>query len=104
VQNRVLYKKWETPNLKSSILQIIVPQKCIKWILEETHEDSIWRPLWNKQNLGKDSESTYTNHLHPCYKILQDVCCEKGPSDKGKSPVQIFNARAPFERLQTGPF
>jgi len=38
VQNEVLYKKWETPNLKSNILQVIIPQKCIKRKLEEAHD------------------------------------------------------------------
>jgi len=33
----VLHKKWEAPNLKSSILQVIVPQKRIK--REEAHAD-----------------------------------------------------------------
>jgi len=34
VRNGVLHKKWEAPNMKSNILQVIVPQKCIKRMLE----------------------------------------------------------------------
>ena len=35
VKDGVLYKKWETPNLKKTIFQLIVPRKLIAQILEE---------------------------------------------------------------------
>jgi len=38
VRNGVLHKKWEALNLKSSILQVIVPRKYIKRILEKAHD------------------------------------------------------------------
>jgi len=38
MQNGVLYKKWEAPNLKSSISQVIILPKCIKRVLEEAHD------------------------------------------------------------------
>jgi len=38
VRNGVLHKKWEALNLKSSILQVIVPRKSIKRVLEEAHD------------------------------------------------------------------
>lgn len=37
-QNGILYKEWEAPNLKSSFLQLIVPRKRVKEILEEIHD------------------------------------------------------------------
>ncbi|XP_024890231.1 uncharacterized protein LOC112466400, partial [Temnothorax curvispinosus] len=33
----ILYRKWEAPNLKSSFLQLIVPRRLVKGILEEMH-------------------------------------------------------------------
>jgi len=38
LRDGVLQRKWESPNLKTSIFQIIVPQKKIKQILEEVHD------------------------------------------------------------------
>jgi len=38
VQNGILYKRWENPNLKNTIIQLIVPKTRIKQILEETHD------------------------------------------------------------------
>jgi len=35
--NGVLHKKWEAPNLKSNVMQI-VSQRCIKRVLEEAHD------------------------------------------------------------------
>jgi len=38
IKNNILYRKWETPNLKSYILQIIIPKGRIKQILEKAHD------------------------------------------------------------------
>jgi len=38
IQSGVLYKRWETPNLKNVLLQLIVPKTRIKQILEEAHD------------------------------------------------------------------
>jgi len=40
IKNDILYRKWETPNLKSYIRQVIVPRRRIKQILEEAHDFS----------------------------------------------------------------
>jgi len=37
LKDRVLYKKWEAPNLRTSFLQLIVPRDRVKEILEEAH-------------------------------------------------------------------
>lgn len=34
----ILYRKWETPNLKTSVRQLVVPREKIKKILEEAHD------------------------------------------------------------------
>jgi len=36
----ILYKKWEAPNLKTSFLQLVVPRKQVREILEEAHDSS----------------------------------------------------------------
>jgi len=35
IENGIFYRRWETLNLKSHVLQIIVPRKRVKQILEE---------------------------------------------------------------------
>jgi len=38
IENNILYRRWETLNLKSHVLQIIVPRETVKQILEEAHD------------------------------------------------------------------
>jgi len=40
LKDGILYKKWEAPNLRSSIFQLVVPRKRINQILEEAHDSS----------------------------------------------------------------
>ncbi|XP_020298143.1 uncharacterized protein LOC109862482 [Pseudomyrmex gracilis] len=78
VRDGILHKRWEALNLKTSFLQVIVPRELSKQILEEAHD------------------APTRGHF-----------AKKGPSDKGKSPLQVYNSEAPFERLQMdilGPF
>ncbi|XP_018362821.1 PREDICTED: uncharacterized protein LOC108761002 [Trachymyrmex cornetzi] len=71
VRDGVLYKKWEAPNLRKEIFQLVTPKSQVKRILEEE---------WCKT----------------C-----KVCsARKGPPKKGKSPLQVYNVGAPFERVQ----
>jgi len=40
IENGILYKRWETPNFKSHVLQILVPRERVEQILEETYSSS----------------------------------------------------------------
>jgi len=110
-QNGVLYKKWEAPNLKSYIMQLVVPQKCIKQILEEAHDTPSGGHFGVNKTLEKIRRRFY---WATCKKDVENWCksckecvAKRGPPDKGKSPMQIYNVGTPFERLQMdilGPF
>ena len=54
LKNGVPYKKWEAPNSKENILQLIVPQKRVKQTLEKAY-DSPSGGL-RGESLGEDSK------------------------------------------------
>ncbi|XP_036146770.1 uncharacterized protein K02A2.6-like [Monomorium pharaonis] len=71
----VLHKKWISPNLQKNIFQIVVPRQRIHEIL-------------NKRDVE--------NWCASC----KECVAKKGPLGKGKSPMEIYNVGAPFERIQ----
>jgi len=38
IENGILCRKWEAPNFKSHVFQIVVPRGRVKQILEEAHD------------------------------------------------------------------
>ena len=111
LKNGILHRKWESPNLQTCIFQIVVPRKRIKQILEETHDSSSGGHFGMNKTLDKIRKRFY---WATCKQDVEDWCksckicmAERGPSDKGKSEMQIYNAGVPFERMQMdilGPF
>jgi len=111
LRDGVLQRKWESPNLRTSIFQIIVPQKKIKQILEEAHDSPSGGHFGVNKTLDKIRKRFY---WATCKKDVEDWCrsckvcvAKKGPSDKGKSELQLYNVGGPFERVQMdilGPF
>ena len=111
LKNGVLYKSWYAPNLKSSFLQLLVPRKRVKEILEKAHDSLSGGHFGVNKTLEKIRKRFY---WASCKQDVEDWCksCEvcvarKGPLGKGKSPLQIFNVGTPFERVQMdilGPF
>lgn len=104
LQDEILYKKWEAPNLKSSFLQLIVPRKRVKEILEEVHDSPSGGHFGVNKTLEKVRKRFY---WATCKQDVEDWCrsCEiciskKGPIGKGKSPMQIYNVGNPFQRVQ----
>lgn len=104
LKDSLLYKLWEAPNLKRKILQLIVPRKRIKQILEEAHDSSAGGHFGINKTLDKIRKRFY---WATCKQDVEDWCrsCEicvskKGPPEKGKSPLQIFNVGTPFSRVQ----
>lgn len=103
LQDEILYKKWEAPNLKSSFLQLIVPRKRVKEILEEVHDSPSGGHFGVNKTLEKVRKRFY---WATCKQDVEDWCrsCEiciskKGPIGKGKSPMQIYNVGNPFQRV-----
>jgi len=111
LRDSVLQRKWESLNLKTSIFQKIVPQKKIKQILEEVHDSPSAGHFRVNKTLDKIRKRFY---WVTCKKDVEDWCrsckvctARKGPSDKGKSELQLYNVGGPFERVQMdilGPF
>jgi len=111
VKDGVLYRRWEAPNLKTSILQLVVPRSKIRQIMEEAHDSPSGEHFGVNKTLGKIRRRFY---WATCKQDVEEWCktCKicisrKGPSGKGKSPLQIYNVGIPFERVQIdilGPF
>jgi len=104
VQNGILYKRWETPNLKNIIIQLIVPKTQIKQILEEAHDSPSGGHFGINKTLEKIRKRFY---WASCKQDVEEWCksckvclARRGPAGKGKSPLQIYNVGTPFERIQ----
>lgn len=104
VRNGVLHKKWESPNLEKVVLQIVVPRSKIHYILKEAHDSPLGGHFGINRTLGKIRKNYY---WATCKRDVEDWCAScricisrKGPSGKGKSPLQVYNVGAPFERIQ----
>jgi len=93
------YRRWETPNLKSYILQIIVPRDKIKQILEEAYNFSsgisrLIKP-WIEFKNGFIGRQDVENWCRTCI-----VCItKKGSSEKGNFKLHIYDSDTSFERL-----
>ncbi|KAL6421167.1 hypothetical protein ACFW04_013729 [Cataglyphis niger] len=85
LRDSILFRKWESPNLKSCVFQIIVPKKRVKEILKEVYDSPSGGHFGDVEDWCRSCR----------------VCIAKrGPSDKGRSEMQIYNAGVPFERVQ----
>lgn len=104
LKDGVLYKKWEAPNLKSEIFQIIVPKKEIKEILELAHDSATSGHFGINKTLERIRKRFYwatcKNDVENWIRSCKICVAKKGPSEKGKSPMQIYNVGTPFERVQ----
>lgn len=104
IENGVLYKKWMSSNLKTDIFQVIVPRRKIKEVLEKAHDS----PFGGHFGVNKTLEKIWKRfYWATCKRDVENWCksckiciAKSGPSDKGKSPMQIYNVGAPFERMQ----
>jgi len=59
IKNDILHRKWETPNLKSYILQVIVPKERVKQILREAHDSFSGEHFGVKKTLDKIRKRFY---------------------------------------------
>ncbi|XP_011634591.1 uncharacterized protein LOC105425493 [Pogonomyrmex barbatus] len=104
VQNGILHKRWEAPNLTNSFLQLMIPRSKVKQILEEAHDTPSGGHFGINKTLEKIRKRFY---WATCKKDVEEWCrtckiciAKRSAADKGKSPLQIFNSGAPFERIQ----
>jgi len=104
LRNGVLYKKWESPNSKSEVLQVVVPYNRINQILITAHDSPSGGHFGINKTLDKVRKRFY---WASCKQDVENWCrscktcnAKNGPSGKGKSPLQIYNVGTPFERVQ----
>lgn len=76
----------------------------MKQILEEAHDAPSGGHFGVNKTLEKIRKRFY---WATCKRDVEDWCrsckvciSKKGPSNKGKSPLQVYNVGTPFERLQ----
>ncbi|RLU26298.1 hypothetical protein DMN91_000092 [Ooceraea biroi] len=104
VENGILYKTWVSTQPKSNRRQIIVPRDRIAEVLREAHDSPAGGHFGINKTLAKIRQRYY---WATCKSNVEDWCAscqvcvaKKGPSSKGKSPLQVYNVGCPFERLQ----
>jgi len=92
------------PNLETNILQLVVPRRCVKEILEGAHDLSIGGHFGVNKTLEKIRKRFY---WATCKQDVENWCrsckvcvSKQGPSGKGKFPLQIYNVGLSFQRVQ----
>jgi len=90
--------------LETNIFQVVVPQKKIKQILEEAHDSPSEGHFGVNKTLDKIRKrfywATYKQDVKDWCRSYKVCIARKGPSDKGKSELQLYNVGGPFERIQ----
>jgi len=104
LKNGVLYKRWESPNSKLEISQVIVPSNRINQILVSAHDSPSGGHFGINKTLDKIRKrfywASYKQDVEKWCRTCKICNARNGPSGKGKSPLQIYNVNAPFERVQ----
>lgn len=97
-------KKWESPNLKLEIFQIVVPKEFSRQIMEEAHDSASGGHFGMNKTLEKIRKRFYwatcKNDVENWCRSCKICVARRGPSGKGKSPLQVFDSGSPFERVQ----
>jgi len=90
--------------LKNIVVQLIVPKTLIKQILEEAHDSPSGGHFRINKTLEKIRKRFY---WASCKQDVEEWCrsckvclARRGPTGKGKSPLQVYNVGVPFERVQ----
>ena len=100
----VLHKKWISPNLRRDIFQIVVPRHKVQEILEEAHDSPSGGHFGVNKTLQKIRKHFYwatsKKDVERWCASCKVCVARKGPIGKGKSPLEIYNVGAPFERIQ----
>ncbi|KMQ90068.1 integrase core domain protein [Lasius niger] len=83
---------------------LVVPRERVKKILEETHDSPTGGHFGVNKTLEKIRKrffwATCKQDVEEWCKTCKICISRKGPSGKGKSPLQIYNVGAPLERIQ----
>lgn len=101
--DQLLYRKWESPDSRSVRWQLLVPKEKIVEILSSLHDSPCGGHFASNKTLGRIRERYFWAH---CRTDVENWCrtcsvclAKKGPREKGKSSLQVYNVGAPFERV-----
>jgi len=91
--------------LKEYSHSIDCPKTRVKQILEEAHDSPSREHFGINKTLEKIQKRFY---WASCKQDVEEWCrsckvylARRSPTEKGKSPLQIYNVGAPFERVHT---
>ncbi|CAK9820223.1 Retrovirus-related Pol polyprotein from transposon 412 [Anthophora quadrimaculata] len=103
VQRGMLFRKWESARGEDVSLLLLVPKSKVEEALRECHETPAGGHFGERKTLAKlrqrffwlDHRVDVEEWCRRCYACT----ARKGPKEKGKGPLRIYNVGAPFERV-----
>ena len=103
LQNRVVYRIWETPAGDSTVWQLLLSKAPRSEVLHQLHNIITSGHLGISKTLGRVRERYY---WIGCRQDVQPWCCNcdtcatrNGPQKKIKAPMAQHNVGAPMERI-----
>lgn len=103
IKEGLLCRRWESTNGKHVSWLLVVPKSKIEEVLKECHDAPLGGHFGIKKTLAKVRERFYwLDHrkavdewCRRCY-----ICsAKKGPAEKGRGAMKVYNVGAPFERI-----
>ncbi|GFW68335.1 retrovirus-related Pol polyprotein from transposon 17.6 [Trichonephila clavipes] len=103
LRNGVLYRKWESDDGKTFKWQLILPKTRVSTALKELHSSPTGDHFGVMKTLQKVCECFYWNNVRSdvekCCRICDPCAARKGPRRCTRGRLQLYNVRAPFERI-----
>ena len=99
----VLQRKWITKDGVVKYWQTVIPKQLRQDVMKETHDNVAGGHLGVKKTLSHLRQRCYWIHMR---RDVQewcrtcDICCaKKGPKQKGRAPMKLYQVGAPMERV-----
>ncbi|XP_068990472.1 protein NYNRIN-like [Neodiprion pinetum] len=99
----ILYRKWESTDLKEIRCQLLVPKTRVPQIFALYHDSPTGGHFASNKTLGRICNFYFWPR---CRSDVEDWCrrcrictAKKGPRAKGHSSLQVYNVGALFERI-----
>lgn len=103
VKSGVLHRKWEFPDGRRFIMQIVLPRNRIVDVLREIHAGSSGGHLGQNKTLQKIRERFYWAgaKVDVCswIRCCEQCCATRGPQTRTRGTMNIYNVGMPFERV-----
>ncbi|GFX63746.1 hypothetical protein TNCV_215461 [Trichonephila clavipes] len=103
LRNGVLYRKWESDDGKTFRWQLILPKTRVSTVHKEMHGSPTGSHFGVMKILQKVRERFYWNNVwsdvEKCCRTCHPCAARKGPRKRTRGRLQLYNVRAPFERI-----